>query len=125
MKYPDVIRDEPHSKPVFFGASMDPREIHPSASSVADLELRNGETKPPAPDVAEPENDKTKPIGRVELTANLADAVPQVVQRKQVVTFDGDHDEAKQKRRLSPDREVARRRKAARRREALACGAGY
>lgn len=107
-KSPDRLRDDPHGKPVFFRVSLDPSAIQaPSASFVESKQ----------------QTDETKPIGRVERAANLADVVPQTVREEQVVAFD-DYD-SRRKRRVNPEQEVARRQKAARRREALTCASGY
>jgi len=82
------------------------------------------ETKPTVADSRQ-KNDETKPIGRVELTAKLAEAVPQIIAEEQVA-FIGDGEESDQAslsmERLNPVQEVAHRQKAARRREVLACG---
>ena len=136
VEHPDRW-DDPHYKPTFLTAAPEPRDI-PTAT-FAEPEPESDETKPIAPTaderdfdktkptLGEPrrENDKTKPIGRVEFTATLADAVPQVVACEEVAIAmngpepDGD---VPTKRRANPVQEVAQRRKAARRREALACG---
>ena len=138
VKYPSHARDDLTSQPNFFGMALNLNEPQAPAPSFAPLEPEidetnpfspeaaepeNDETKPFLPEAAKPRNDETKPIGRVELSANLAEAVTQVVAEEEVATEFDDCD-SRRKRRVNPEQEVARRRKAARRREALACGSG-
>jgi len=66
VKYPDKVRDDPHSKPVFFGMSMDPFTIQPSTSIYAKSRTADDEAKPLPPIVTESRNDETKPTPIVE-----------------------------------------------------------
>ena len=126
VEHPDRW-DDPRRQPAFVAHElMDQQRDRPSSWSFAEPPRTNAETKPPTP-AAPPKNSETKPLGRVELAAKLAEAVTQVEAEPPVanpvppVRHDLVSDP---KRRATPAQEVARRQKAARRRAALACSGG-
>ena len=149
VKYPDVIRDDPHREPVFFGVSMNQFTIQPSTSIHANPGPEDDEAKPLPPLPVEPGNDetkptpvaeaeipiepeheidKTKPTDRPESVKTLAENVAEVGTPQDVpVCLDDPNEEVEvveRSKRGDPLRDANRRQKIARRRAAPASLSG-